>query len=145
MRISQSGIDLIKEFEGCVLYVYKDAVGLPTIGIGHLIKSGEKFTTITMQEAEDLLRSDIKIFEDALNKSIKVPVTQNQFDAMLSLAFNIGYGAFNKSTLLKKVNANDFSGAANEFRKWNKAGGRVLPGLIRRRTAEQKLFMKVDE
>ena len=144
MKIGQAGIDLIKQFEGCVLHVYKDAVGLPTIGIGHLIKPGEKFTTITMQEAEDLLRSDIKIFEDALNKSIKVPVTQNQFDAMLSLAFNIGYGAFNKSTLLKKVNLKDFVGASNEFRKWNKAGGKVLTGLVRRRTAEQQLFTKVN-
>lgn len=141
MKTSQKGIDLIKKFEGTVLKVYKDAVGLPTIGIGHLIKKGEVFTTITQQQAEELLAKDLKQFEEGINTSIKVALTQNQFDALVSFAFNLGMGNVNSSTLLRKLNAGDIQGAANEFVRWNRAGGKVLNGLTRRRLAEKELFL----
>ena len=141
MKTSQKGIDLIKKFEGTVLKVYKDAVGLPTIGIGHLIKKGEVFTTITQQQAEDLLAKDLKQFEEGISTSVKVAITQNQFDALVSFAFNLGMGNVNSSTLLKKLNAGDVQGAANEFVRWNKAGGKVLTGLTNRRLAEKELFL----
>lgn len=144
MDIDQVGINLIKKFEGCVLRVYKDAIGLDTIGIGHLIKKGESFTVLTQKEAEDLLHKDLQIFIDGLNKLIKVTLTQNQFNAIVSLSFNIGLGNIKKSTLLKKVNLNDMSGAAEQFKVWNKAGGKTLPGLIRRRTAEYNLFRGIS-
>lgn len=141
MKTSQKGIDIIKTFEGTVLKVYKDAVGLPTIGIGHLIKKGEVFTTITQQQAEELLAKDLKQFEEGISTSVKVALTQNQFDALVSFAFNLGIGNLNSSTLLKKLNAGDIQGAANEFVRWNKASERVLSGLTRRRLAEKELFL----
>ena len=115
MKTSQKGIDLIKEFEGTVLKVYKDAVGLPTIGIGHLIKKGEVFTTLTQQQAEELLAKDLKQFEEGVSTSVKVALTQNQFDALVSFAFNLGIGNLNSSTLLKKLNVGDIQGAADQF------------------------------
>lgn len=141
MKTSQKGKDLIANFEGVVLDVYKDAVGLDTIGIGHLIKKGERFTTITRQQAFDLLEKDLIQFEDAVNKLVKVSIGQNQFDALVSFAFNLGASNLGNSTLLKKLNAGDYSGAANEFLRWNKAAGRVLAGLTRRREAEKALFL----
>ena len=141
MKTSQKGIDLIKRFEGVVLKVYKDAVGLPTIGYGHLIKKGEVFTTLTQQQAEELLAKDLKQFEEGISTSVKVALTQNQFDALVSFAFNLGMGNVNSSTLLRKLNAGDIQGAANEFVRWNKAGGKTLAGLTRRRLAEKELFL----
>lgn len=141
MKTSQKGIDIIKTFEGTVLKVYKDAVGLPTIGIGHLIKKGEVFTTITQQQAEELLAKDLKQFEEGISTSVKVALTQNQFDALVSFAFNLGIGNLNSSTLLKKLNVGDIQGAADQFPRWNKAGGKTLAGLTRRRLAEKELFL----
>lgn len=142
LALGKDGLELIKSFEGCVLKVYLDAIGLPTIGYGHLIKPGESFTKITQKEAEELLKSDAQIFVDGVNKLLEVSVSQNQFDALVSLAFNIGLGNFEKSTLLRLLNAGDFAGAALQFVRWNKAGGKVLAGLTRRREAETKLFLK---
>lgn len=141
MKTSQKGIDLVKSFEGLSLKVYKDAVGLPTIGYGHLIKKGEVFTTISLQEAEDLLRKDLKQFEEGVSTSVKVALTQNQFDALVSFAFNLGMGNLNSSTLLKKLNAGDVQGASLEFVRWNRAGNKILAGLTRRRLAEKELFL----
>lgn len=141
MKTSQKGIDLIKSFEGLSLKVYDDAVGLKTIGYGHLIKKGEVFTTISLQEAEDLLRKDLNQFEEGVSTSVKVALTQNQFDALVSFAFNLGMGNLNSSTLLKKLNAGDIQGAASEFGRWNRAGNKVLAGLTRRRLAEKELFL----
>lgn len=141
MKTSQKGIDLIKQFEGVVLKVYKDAVGLPTIGYGHLIKKGEVFTTITQQQAEELLAKDLKQFEEGISTSVKVALTQNQFDALVSFTFNLGIGNLNSSTLLKKLNVGDIQGAADQFPRWNKAGGKTLAGLTRRRLAEKELFL----
>ena len=141
MKTSKTGINLIKQFEGTVLKVYKDAVGKDTIGIGHLIKSGESYTTITQQQAEDLLAKDLVQFEVGVTKAVKVTLNQNQFDALVSFSFNLGLGNLNSSTLLKKLNAGDYQGASLEFERWNKAGGKVLAGLTRRRLAEKELFL----
>lgn len=142
LALGKDGLELIKNFEGCVLKVYLDAIGLPTIGYGHLIKPGESFTKITQKEAEDLLKSDAQIFVDGVNKLLEVNVTQNQFDALVSIAFNIGLGNLKSSTLLRLVNAGDYKGAADQFPRWNKAGGKVLSGLTKRRNAERDLFLK---
>jgi len=141
MKTSNKGIDIIKEFEGTVLKVYKDAVGLATIGVGHLIKAGEVFTTITQQQAEDLLRKDLVQFENGINQLVTVPLTQNQFDALVSFTFNLGVGSLKSSTLLKKLNAKDYAGASAEFLRWDKAGGNTLAGLTKRRLAEKALFL----
>ncbi|GKX53986.1 lysozyme [Leminorella grimontii] len=137
----QAGINLIKEFEGLELSKYRDAVGLWTIGYGHLIRSGETFErSLTEQEAEALLRKDLLESERGIRRLVSVPLTQNQFDALVSFVFNVGVGRLATSTLLKKLNAQDYRGAADELPKWNKAGGNVLPGLTRRRQAERALF-----
>ena len=140
-QINQAGFELIKSFESCVLHVYRDAVGLPTIGWGHLIKAGESFTTLTQEEADELFRRDLAIFESAVEGQVRVPLTDNQFSALVSLAFNIGTGNFKDSTLLRLLNHGEYRLAADQFGRWNKAKGRVLRGLTRRRAAERALFL----
>ena len=143
MTTGMLGMQLIRNFEGFVDHVYKDAVGYPTIGIGHLIRAGEIFPEkITEVEAYDILAKDLKEAEDAVNKMVKVPLRQNQFDALVSFAFNLGAGNLASSTLLKMVNASDFNNAAGQFVRWNRAGGKVLAGLTRRREAEAALFLQ---
>lgn len=144
--ISKTGIDLISSFEGIRLNAYDDGVGVWTIGIGTTIypngvkvKKGDK---CTLEQALEYLQHDLKSFEKTVNESVKVPLSQNQFDALVSLAYNIGSTAFKNSTLLKKLNAKDYSGAADQFLVWNKGGGKVLKGLVRRREAERALFLK---
>lgn len=149
MKISQEGLDLIKEFEGIRLEAYKCPAGVLTIGIGHTsaagppeVKPGMK---ITKKEAYDILNRDLDQYEDAVNKSVKVPLTQNQFNALVSFTYNVGVGAFEKSTLLKKLNQGQYSAVPGELMKWTKAGGKELPGLVRRRRAEAALWRGVDE
>lgn len=146
MKISDNGINFIAGWEGVEYKAYKDAVGLFTVGIGHLIKlPEEKFLlnkTLTRDEVYDIFREDIKRFENNLNKVIKVPINQNQFDALISLAFNIGNGAFNNSTLLKVLNQGNYEEVPNQILRWDKAGGKTLLGLTRRRKAEVELFNK---
>ena len=144
--ISKTGIDLISSFEGIRLNAYDDSVGVWTIGIGTTIypngvkvKKGDK---CTQEQALEYLQHDLRSFEKTVNDSVKVPLSQNQFDALVSLAYNIGSGAFKNSTLLKKLNAKDYAGAADQFLVWNKGGGKVLKGLVRRRDAERALFLK---
>lgn len=136
---------LTEYFEGVVLHKYDDGVGKITIGIGHAIKPGEVFPEkITAEFARELLKKDLQSAKNAILKYVKVPLSQNQFDALGVFIFNIGGGAFASSTLLKKLNEKDYEGASKEFVRWNK--GRVkgnlveMPGLTRRRLAEQKLF-----
>lgn len=139
--INRDGLQIIKESEGCVLKTYIDPVGIPTIGYGSTgshVKIGQ---TITQSQAEELLRSDLRRFEDAV-ADLAPSATDNRFSAMVSLAFNIGEGALAGSTLLKKHNQGDYIGAANEFLRWNKAGGRVLPGLVKRRAREAELYRR---
>lgn len=139
----EKGIQLICQFEGLRLERYRDAVGLWTIGYGHLILKNElnKLLKVTTGEAKGLLRKDLKRTEQGVSKMLTYTATQNQYDALVSFAFNLGAGNLKKSTLLKKFNAGDIQGAALEFKKWNKAGGKVLTGLTRRRDAEMKLFL----
>lgn len=137
------GVELICHFEGLKLERYRDAVGLWTIGYGHLILKTEmeKLIKITTGEAKTLLRKDLRRTEQGVQKLVSVSVTQNQFDALVSFAFNLGVGSLKKSTLLRKLNAGDVQRAALQFKSWNKAGGKVLTGLTRRREAEMKLFL----
>lgn len=137
------GVQLICQFEGLKLERYRDAVGLWTIGYGHLIlkEEMEKLIKITTGDAKNILRKDLKRTETGVKKLLTLSVTQNQFDALVSFAFNLGLGNLKKSTLLKKVNAGDKEAAALQFKCWNKAGGRVLAGLTRRRDAEMRLFL----
>lgn len=139
------GINLIKEFEGCRLTAYKCPAGVWTIGYGHTgtvdgkaVSSG---MTITAAKATELLKADLSKYEAAVNSYVTVPINQNIFDALVSFSFNVGSNALKSSTLLKKLNSKDYNGAAAEFPKWNKAGGTVLNGLVRRRKAEQELFV----
>lgn len=141
MNINRKGIDLIKNFEGLYLESYKCPAGVWTIGYGHtgkLITAGKKIST---EEAEEVLKQDLKVFEKGVEKLVKVVLTEDQFSALVSFSFNLGLGNLSKSTLLKKINAEDFQGAAEEFPKWKKAGGKVLEGLVRRRAAERELFL----
>lgn len=139
MQISKAGLDLIKQFEGLYLKAYRCPAGVPTIGYGHTagVSMGQ---TITQQQADDYLRRDVRQFERAVARLVTVPLTQGQFDALVSFAFNLGEGALAQSTLMRLLNAGDYAGAAAQFDRWNKAGGRVLPGLVRRRAAERALF-----
>lgn len=140
MKYSDRGLKLTAAFEGLRLEAYQDSVGVWTIGYGHTkgVKPGD---TITQQQALDLLRQDVKSAEDDVNRLVKVPLNQNQFDALVDFTFNLGGGALARSTLLTFVNARNFAGATLEFHKWNKAGGRELAGLTRRREAEVDLFV----
>lgn len=143
MNISDAGIALIKEFEGCKLTAYPDpgTGGEPwTIGVGH---TGNVFPgdVITQDRADALLREDLGRFEKCVNAALTVTVSQPQFDALVSFAFNLGCGAMAGSTLMRKLNAGDAAGAGTEFRHWNRAGGAVMAGLTRRREAERDLFL----
>ncbi|WP_206956729.1 lysozyme [Trinickia acidisoli] len=136
------GIDLIKRFEGLRLRRYLDAVGKPTIGYGHLILSNEKFDApLTAAGAQSLLKKDLRKHELALRKLVRIAITQQQFDALMAFVFNLGPGRLQSSTLLRCLNAGQFQRAADQFLVWNKAGGKPLAGLTRRREAERKLFL----
>jgi len=140
---SKNCYDLIKEFEGCKLEAYPDPAtgGEPiTIGVGHTggIKLG---TTITQTQADEYLVSDVAHAANAINQMVSVDMTQGEFDALCSFAFNLGIGNLKSSTLLKKLNAGDKQGAADQFLVWNKAAGHVMAGLTRRREAERALFL----
>lgn len=139
MMTSQDGIDLIKKFEGCRLTAYQDSVGVWTIGYGSTkdIKKGMKISKLM---ADGFLRDDLEEAEEAVNELVDADLTQNEFDALASFTFNLGRGNLANSTLLKKLNAGDKSGASEEFTRWVYAGGKELEGLVRRRKAEQALF-----
>lgn len=139
MRTSKAGIDLIKRFEGLRLHAYICAAGVLTIGYGHT-KGVLRGQQITEQQAEDLLREDLRHFEEAVERLVLVHLEQHEFDALVSFAFNVGEGALAKSTLLRKLNAGDKQDAAHEFGQWVKAGKVTLSGLVRRRKAERALF-----
>ena len=141
MKISDAGLNLIKEFEGCRLKAYPDPAtgGKPwTIGYGHT-KGVQPGDVITQAQADAFLREDVAEFERSVNKLAPI-TTQSQFDALVSFAFNLGAANLEKSTLLKKHRAGDYAGASQEFVKWNRAAGRVMAGLTRRRLAEAELY-----
>lgn len=145
MQISQVGIDLIKSFEGCKLTAYKDAAGVWTIGWGWTrpvdgvaIHEG---MVITQEKADQLLVEGLKDYEAPVNSNVTVKITQSEFDALVSFTYNLGAANFKSSTLLKKLNAGETQVAADEFLRWNKAGGQTLFGLVRRRAYERDLFL----
>lgn len=141
MKISDRGIDLIKQFEQCRLVGYLPTpADVPTIGWGHTGPEVIIGLRWTQEQADAQLSADLERFEKAVTACVKVPLTQQEFDACVSLAFNIGTGAFKNSTLARKLNAGDYDGAAAEFKRWNKQAGRELAGLTRRREAERELF-----
>lgn len=149
MIVNQATVDLVKRFEGCRLQAYQDAVGVWTIGYGITANAGvgvepHKGTTITQVEAEDLLRKALDRFANQVSALITSKVSNNEFGACVSLAYNVGRNAFADSTLLRKLNEGDKVGAADEFKRWNKAGGAVLKGLTTRRAAEAALFLTPD-
>lgn len=146
--LSDIGLQLIQGFEGFHraldggerAQAYRDAVGVLTIGWGHTRTVKSDDMTITRAQAEDLLRSDVSSAEAAVNKAVKVSLNQNQFDALVSFVFNLGEGNFRKSTLLKKLNNGNYAEVPSELLRWVNAGGKPLPGLVRRRKAEATLF-----
>ena len=140
MKTSQAGIDLIKSFEGLYLNAYEDVVGIWTIGYGHTgdVQSGE---TISEEEAEMLLAGDLEESEEAVERYVTVDLEQHEFDALVSFTFNCGAGALKSSTLLKLLNNGNRQGAAAQFLRWDKAGGKRVAGLTRRRKAEMEMFL----
>lgn len=145
MQTSEKGISLIKEFEGCKLNAYQDSVGVWTIGYGWTqpvdgkpIRAG---MTIKQETAERLLKTGLVSYESDVSRLVKVGLTQGQFDALVSFTYNLGARSLSTTTLLRKLNAGDYAGAADEFLRWNKAGGKILNGLTRRREAERALFL----
>jgi lysozyme len=141
-RISQNGIDLIKRWEGCRTNAYLCPANVWTIGYGHT-KTAKPGMMISHSQADVLLLEDLKRFEEAVRRLVTVPLNQNQFDALVSFTFNVGIGAFEKSTLLKLLNTGNYSNAATQFIKWVRAGKQVLPGLVARREDEYQLFTKL--
>ncbi len=139
MKISQEGLALIKKFEGCELEAYKCAAGVWTIGYGSTkgVKEGD---TMTQEDADNLLLHEMEEYEGYVNDLVEVDLKQNQFDALVSWVFNLGPANLKASTLLKVLNAKDYEGVPAQIKRWNKANGKVLQGLIRRREAESLLF-----
>lgn len=140
-RINAAGLALIKEFEGCRLEAYRDAVGIWTIGYGSTGPHVHPNSRITPQEAEALLLSDLERFERAVDEA-SPQATDNQFAAMVALAFNIGISALLRSTVLREHKAGNHEAAARAFGLWSKAGGKTLAGLVRRRAAESDLYRR---
>lgn len=137
--INAAGMNIIKQSEGLELKAYRCPANILTIGYGSTGPHVKEGMVITEAQAEELLRSDLRRFEDAVDRAAP-DATDNQFSAMVSLAFNIGEGAFIGSSVLRKHKAGDRVGAAESFKLWNKGGGRVLPGLVKRRAAEAQLY-----
>ena len=147
LKISENGVNFIKQFEGFSATAYQDIVGVWTIGYGTTVINGTKVyegLTCTEEQAHEYLATDVQDYLSVVEKAIKVPLNQNQVDSLASFAYNLGCTALVKSTLLRKLNANDVVGAAAEFLRWNKAGGKEVRGLTRRRIAERDLFLLGD-
>ncbi len=138
---SDKGLELTKSFEGLHLEAYRDCAGIWTIGYGHTGLGVSAGQSISETEADDLLRTDLAEAVACVNRSVQAQISQGQFDAMVDFCFNAGRGNFAQSTLLRKVNGGDFAGAAAQFALWVHAGGEVVAGLMRRRSAEATLFM----
>jgi lysozyme len=138
-RYSKSGLQLTERFEGVRLVAYRDSVGVLTIGYGHTFGVTEGMTC-TEEQATAWLLNDIQTAANDVNRLVKVPLTQGEFDALTDFCYNAGGGNFATSTMLKLLNARDFAGAASQFDLWDHAGGAVVAGLLRRREAERLEF-----
>jgi lysozyme len=142
-HITKKGLELIKSFEGFSPTIYRDSAGLQTVGYGHLLKQQELFLFkdgIFELDAEALLKQDVIIAENAVVRLFKTPLTNNQFDALVSFTFNVGAGALQRSTLRHKINRGEHEDVPAELIKWVYAGGRKIPGLIKRRILEGELY-----
>ena len=148
MRISAEGVALIKRFEGCpekdgVVYAYQDSVGVWTIGFGHT-KEVNEGDTCTREEAEEMLATELEEYEGYINDLVDVPLLQSQFDALVAWVYNLGPTNLRESTLLRVLNEENYVQVPSEIIGWNRAGGQVLGGLVRRREAEALLFQGDD-
>ena len=144
-KVSEACIHMIKHHEGVRNKPYRDPIGLWTVGVGHLIGDGKSLPeewnrVFTDEEVDDLLKKDLRRFEAGVLRLCPMGLTQPRFDALVSFSFNVGLGNLQRSTLRMKHNREDYGGAAKEFLKWTRAGGRVLPGLVRRRKDESILY-----
>lgn len=142
MKCNEAGLDIIRRFEGLRLKAYYCPAGILTIGYGSTGKHVKEGMTITEEQAEALLRSDVRSAESAVSRGVKVTLNENEFSALVSFVFNVGATQFWKSTMRALINRNDMTGAALQFARWNKAGGQVLAGLTERRKAEAGLFTR---
>lgn len=154
MKFSQKGKQALGEMEGCRLEVYLDSGGAPTVGIGHLLTQSERRSGkivlgnteghyregLTLEQVYQLLDQDLAPVEKAINESVKVPLTQNQYDTLVAWVFNVGISAFKGSTLLRKLNAGDYEVIPSELRKWKFDNGVVVAGLVNRREKEIKIW-----
>ena len=146
MKTSDKGLALIKSFEGFSARPYLCPAGIPTIGYGATYyPDGRRVTMqdrpVTEADATAMLRSMLASYEAGVTRYVQVPLTQGQYDALVSFAYNLGLAALKSSTLLRLLNARNYAGAAAQFARWNRAGGKVLPGLTRRREAERVMFL----
>lgn len=139
LKTSQEGISLIKSFEGCELSAYRCSANVPTIGYGHTagVSDGD---TCTLEEAEEMLTEDLVEFENYVKKYVETDLEQNQFDSLVAWVYNLGPKNLSESTLLKELNAGNLEEVPRQMKRWNRAGGQVLDGLIRRREAESRLL-----
>jgi len=139
MRTGRDGVELIRHFEGCRFDAYLCPAGVWTIGYGHTadVKEGD---SIDQEAAEAFLIEDLETFERNVTNLVKVPLTQQQFDALVSWTFNLGPGNLERSTLLAKLNQGEYTDVPFEIKRWTRAGGAILPGLVKRRNAEAALF-----
>ena len=139
LKTSQEGISLIKSFEGCELTAYRCSADVPTIGYGHTagVSDGD---TCTQEEAETMLAEDLEEFEDYVKNYVESELHQNEFDALVAWTYNLGPANLKESTMLKELNSGNFEEVPRQMKRWNRAGGEVLDGLIRRREAESRLF-----
>ena len=140
MHVSDAGISLTKQCESCRLSAYQDLRGIWTIGYGHTGPDVHAGMVITQQEADALLAQDLEVAAEGVRRLVKVPLTQFQFDALVDFAFNLGVGSLERSTLLRLLNEGKYLLAGGQFPVWDHAGDKVVPGLLARRDAEQRLF-----
>ncbi len=149
MKMTNEGLALIKRFEGLRLDAYRDVVGVWTIGYGHTANAGAPIVTsgqkITEEEAHTILARDVEQFANGVRNSVTVDISDAQFSALVSFAYNVGLGAFRQSSVLAAVNERNFDAVPRRLNLWAKAGGRMLPGLLRRRAAEGELFVSKNE
>lgn len=140
MNISKVGVDLIKQYEGCKLRAYRDAVSVLTCGWGSTGPDIRDDTVWTQEQADKRLMDHLELVDGCIGRNVNVPLTQNQYDSLASWVYNLGCGNFMRSTLLKKLNEGDYAAVPDQIRRWTRAGTQVLSGLVKRREAEAELF-----